>query len=406
MSRYFLITPLAVALALGLGGAFAATPDATREKELEAARADLHRAARRVAELSGANGADENLVIERRMVRGPVLGVVLEPDTQSGVLIAAVTPGGAAGDAGLKQGDRLTSVDGKPIAGADADARLSDLRSHLHALDVKRPVALGYLRDGRAATVKVTPRDGEQLLMVHDAEGQQLSFHGEPSVNIGPDGEAVISARMVRVAPAGVAPEIHREIVRIDRGGPPCRDQECRFSMLEDAFRWNGLNLASLGPQLGRYFGSDRGVLVISIPDGMGGLQPGDVILKLDGKAVDTPREAMAAAHARDPGMAVPVEYLRDRQRATTTVRMPERRALQLPMAPMPPPPPAAPRAHAAPHALPAPTPPAPPSPPSALPAPMAAPAPLAPPTPEAPPAPAVPPTADTPPAPPTSPVL
>ena len=405
MTRYFLMTPLALALALGLGGAIAATPDAAREKELEAARADLHRAAQRVAELSKADGAEEDLVIERRMVRGPVLGVVLEPDARAGVLIAAVTPGSAAGDAGLKEGDRLTSVDGKAIAGVDADTRLSDLRTRLHSLDVKRPVALGYLRDGRAATVKVTPRNGEQLVLVHDADGQEISFHGEPSVSIGPNGETQFESRMVRIAPAGVAPEIHREIVRIDGGGPPCRDETCRFTMLEDALRWNGLNLASLGPQLGRYFGSDRGVLVISIPDGMGGLQPGDVILKLDGKNVTTPREAMGAAHAHEPGSTVRVEYLRDRKQASTTLKIPERPQLRLPMPPAPPAPPLAPRAHGAPRAAAMPAPPAPPPVPAvprSAPAPMALAAPAAPPSPPAPPADDVPPAPDAPPPPPS----
>ena len=45
--------------------------------------------------------------------------------------------------------------------------------------------------------------------------------------------------------------------------------------MLAEAFRWNGLNLASVDAKLGRYFGTDRGVLVLSSGPDLAGLQAG-----------------------------------------------------------------------------------------------------------------------------------
>ncbi|QSX79761.1 PDZ domain-containing protein [Agrilutibacter solisilvae] len=403
MKRLPVIAPLALAIVLAVGGAsvHAASTDAAQEAELEAARADLHRAAARVAELSKHVGQEPDMVIESQMMRGPVLGVILEPVEGEGVQIAAVTPDSAAHAAGLRADDRLTTINGKSLAGATGQARLADARARLRRIEAGKPVAIGYLRDGRAAKVNVTPRMGEHMLMVHDGE-QMMSFHGEPQVSFSADGERMVSAKMVRVAPAGVAPDVHREIVRLDRGAP-CRDEDCRMDLLEEAFRWNGLNLASVDPVLGRYFGTDRGVLVLSLPDSMGGLQPGDVVLKLDGKDVNTPREVMSAAHTHKPGSAVPVEYLRDRRRATTTMTMPERRMLRLPTPPTPPPAPPAPGAHAAPHALAAPpappTPPAPPAAPRAHATPRALVAPPSPPpAPAAPPAPPEPPAAPPPP--------
>lgn len=368
----------AVALALAFGAFAQAAPDAAKEKELAAAREDLHRAAQRVAELSrDLGGGMRDMVIERRLMQRPVLGVILEGDEGAGVRIAAVTPESGAAKAGLRSGDRITLIDGKPLAGADGDARLADARARLRTLDPKTPVALGYVREGRNASVKVTPGAGDHLIMLHDGDNE-LELVGAPSMHIGPDGEARFAAREVRIAPGGIAPQIRREIIREDL----CDDRaDCRLPMLAEAFRWNGLNLASIDKNLGRYFGTDHGVLVLSIPEGMGGLQPGDVLQKVDGKPVNTPREAMAAAHAHSPGTAVPVEYLRDRKVMNTRMTLPERAALRLPLPPTPPAPPAPP---AAPRAMVSPAPPAAPLPPPPPPAPASAPeAPVPPPPPE-----------------------
>jgi membrane-associated protease RseP (regulator of RpoE activity) len=363
-----IVTVLASAVTLALAfGAFAqSAPDEAKQKELAAAREELHRAASRVAALSRElHGKDRgDVVIERRLTQRPVLGVILESDAGTGVRIVAVTPDSGAGKAGLRSGDRITTIDGKPLAGNDGDARLADARKRLRDLDAKTPVALGYVRDGRSAIAKVTPSVGDHVIMVHDGD-DAMEFIGAPEVQISPEGEAHFSAREVRVAPGGVMPQIHREIIRrgCDEG------DECSMPLLMEAFRWNGLNLASVDKQLGRYFGTDHGVLVLSIPEGMGGLQPGDVLQKVDGKPVRSPREMMAAAHARKPGNAVPVEYLRDRKLQHTQLTLPERPMLlpppPAPPAPPTPPVPPTPHAKAAPASMAAPpAPPAPPMPP------------------------------------------
>src|SRR3546814_16524037 len=79
------------------------------------------------------------------------------------------------------------------------------------------------------------------------------------------------------------------------------------------AFRWNGLNLATVDKQLGRYFGTDHGVLVLSSGD-LAGLQAGDVIQRIDGKAVASPREAMAAMGDKPGGTTGSIGYLRERK--------------------------------------------------------------------------------------------
>ena len=52
----------------------------------------------------------------------------------------------------------------------------------------------------------------------------------------------------------------------------------------------DGLHLAELNAQLGDYFGATSGVLVTEVDDSSNlGLQAGDVLLSIDGRAVTTP---------------------------------------------------------------------------------------------------------------------
>jgi hypothetical protein len=150
-----------------------------------------------------------------------------------------------------------------------------------------------------------------------------------------------------------IAPDIRREIIRLGPGGD-CKGEHCKIPVLAEALRWNGLNLASVDPALGRYFGTDRGVLVLSTGPELASLQPGDVVRSVAGKPVASPREVMDALRGRETGSKVAVEYLRDRKPATAQLTVPEPMRFRIPAppappappvpaAPAPPPPPAAP---------------------------------------------------------------
>ena len=397
MKRLPRIPLLAAAIGFALAGVAAAQSDAptpAQRQELDAARADLDRAAARFAELRRkfhAEDAPMTMAFERHVVRKPVLGVLLAPDPRAGVRIAGVTPDSAAAAAGLKSGDRLLSIDGIAVAGADDEARLADLRGKLAELDAKTPVRVGYERDGRQATAAVTPRIADNVLVWNSNAAPMAMGEAMPAL-------------------AGIAPEIHREVIRLGEGETPmaigdgpefrglmrmrdCKGKSpCAQPLLLEAFRWNGLNLASLDPKLGSYFGTDRGVLVLSASPRMPELQAGDVILGIDGKPVASPADAMDALRARKEGEKAMLALLRDHHDTSAQVTVPK--AMPLPIPPMPPAPPAPPPPPGV-AALPAP--PAPPAPPAMddLPAPPAPPAPPAMadlPTPPAPPAPPPPP--------------
>ncbi|HSG38487.1 MAG TPA: PDZ domain-containing protein, partial [Thermoanaerobaculia bacterium] len=81
---------------------------------------------------------------------GQRLGFVAEQGPM-GVLVASVRPGLPADSAGLKAGDQIVAVDGRPVTGLEEyDARTGSFRRG-------RPVTLGVLRAGTTLSLRVVP---------------------------------------------------------------------------------------------------------------------------------------------------------------------------------------------------------------------------------------------------------
>ena len=344
-----LAAALLLALATPLGGAALAqasaprAPEAADQQALDAARAELDAAARRYAELAQRHGGDPGMhAFEMTMLRKPVIGVVLAPATEGGVRIAGVTPGSAAASAGLASGDRIVAIDGKPLPGSDADARVQVAREAIARHDTDSKVQLRYVRAGREASVTVAPRVGDRVMFFDGTAPMAM-----PNLPDMPRLHAeVAAAHEAARATRAAMPMVRREVLRlVDCANPPCN-----LPVLAEALRWNGLNLASLDQDLGGYFGTDKGVLVVSAGDELEGLRAGDVIQSVDGKPVASPRELMEALRGRDTGARIDVGYLRNRHAGTTVIRVPEPMRFPLPPpAPAPPAPPAAPTPPAAP---------------------------------------------------------
>lgn len=391
-------------------------PTPAEEKEIAAAREELSRAAKRLAELSGRHGG-HGFAFDHALSPRPVVGVLLSPDPGGGVRIAGVTPDGAAAAAGIKSGDRLLRIEGKTIEGNSPDVRVDNARKMLQALKADTPAKLRYARGDSEADVSVTPKL-DQRVMVFAGDGEMMrpggnvvirrignggmridgddfdielpdielpmggAWHGTPggahtftfaasADGADADGQLTVDNRVIRIeckgdqkvcrdkanahvlmAPADGgqhAPNQHvqRIVLRSDcKPGENCKGQQ----RLAEAFRWNGLNLASVDPQLGRYFGTDKGVLVLSAGPVLEQLQPGDVIQRVDGKAVDTPRAVMDSLRDKPADSSVQVDYLRDRKSESTKIKVPKATAFPS-MLPTPPTPPQPPKVGAAPQA-------------------------------------------------------
>lgn len=90
-------------------------------------------------------------LIAGEQIEHAYLGVSLaSPLNASGAQVASVTAGSPAADAGLKEGDVITSFDGNAIASAD------DLTSAVSAKSPGDEVKITYTRDGDSHTVQAT----------------------------------------------------------------------------------------------------------------------------------------------------------------------------------------------------------------------------------------------------------
>jgi serine protease Do len=103
---------------------------------------------------------------EHKVIRGSIgvqFQASLNPAVQrvygfkSGVLVNQVTPKGPADQAGLKAGDIITTVDGKPIK--DGDALVTDIAARKPGSTVH----LGYVRSGQTSTATLTIADRAKL---------------------------------------------------------------------------------------------------------------------------------------------------------------------------------------------------------------------------------------------------
>jgi len=89
---------------------------------------------------------------------------------------------------------------------------------------------------------------------------------------------------------------------------------------------WGDLELASLNADLGEYFGTRDGVLVVRAPADSGlPLKGGDVILSIGGRKPTSPTHAMRILRSYDEGETVSVEIMRKQKRMTLAWKVPAR---------------------------------------------------------------------------------
>jgi membrane-associated protease RseP (regulator of RpoE activity) len=286
-------------------------------------------------------------VVLRRHGHRPVIGVLLAPDGVRGVRIAGVTPESPADRAGVKAGDRLVAINGARIEGDNPQSRVDNARRTLLQFKSKQTVRLEYERNDQSMSVSLKPKlDSRVMILANDgrilrpdanvvvrrdrngrvdieADGMGLDLLDDKT----PIEQLPIDGQGNAVLVAGVSPT--RSLL-ID---PDCNDgRDCSPLRLSEAFRWNGFNLAAIDPQLGRYFGATEGVLVISSSPLLPELQAGDVIRKIDGAVVATPRAVMDSLRGKPAESVVEFEVIRDRRTTNTRIKLPEALAVIPPM--------------------------------------------------------------------------
>jgi S1-C subfamily serine protease len=307
MNRTFATMMAVSVLTLGAAPAGAqANDESDLEQRLEDAQRRLEEAAREIAELSSeAGGAAMHRAFEFRMPPGrrAMLGVNLggtEADG-AGVRVNGVSPGGPAAEAGVRTGDVIVAIQATPVTTG------RELVKVMEGIEPGEKVALELKRDGKPVKVAVEARPLDHVVLLRKGVPAAEGLPPMPPM-------------------AGIAMA----------GGP--------HWLLEE---WGDAEFASLTPGLGRYFGADKGVLVIRAPeDASLGLQDGDVIVTIGGREPENGRHAMRILRSYQPGEAVELKILRDRRAQTLNSKVPARTEVDVlrrhPLA-VPPVPPAAP---------------------------------------------------------------
>lgn len=297
-----------------------------------------------------------------------LLGIVMRDDGNQRVRIAAVTPGGPADKAGVRNDDILLAIDGKAIERDDMDTA----RQALQDLKVDQPVKLSLERSGKKVdvVVKAARREAQNW--------PKVMVGTDVDVDIGKDFDVHIDVDRIQRDVERQMRHAQRQVDQSLRGIDLQKLRNLRVNLMP----WWGINLAPLNPELSGYFGTEQGVLVLSAdPDSMPELKGGDILQSVDGAKVDDPGDVMRRLRDADAGSEVKLGVLRQKKTLTLNTKVPEYKTM-FPVPPVPPAPPAPPAPPTAP------APPAPPAPPAAPTA--AIPAPPAPPAPPALPAPPV----------------
>lgn len=239
----------------------------------------------------------------------PKMGVLLEESTfrsgsdSIGVRLSGVTPGGPAEEAGLKAGDVIVTANGRALGRANRrdPSPGAKLRDIIRELDEGQTLRVEYQRDGARKSANVVLRELEP-------EAFAFSF-------VRPDSNAFD----VRLAMPFLQELEGPERVRIRSGSPTVLGGMLPFGLFD-------LELVSLNEELGRYFGTTEGLLVVRAPrEGITGLESGDVILTIDGRKPTSPSHALRIIRSYTGGESMKVELMRDKRRQTVTVTIPQR---------------------------------------------------------------------------------
>ncbi len=328
-----------------------------QRRELDQLRDQMRELSRKMADLSQKMGDVGPRAYAWRYIGNPdrgMLGVVLTPD-KHGMRVSAVTPGGPAEKAGVRDGDLLVAIDGKPVRGKKDDAGMREIDN----LKIGQTVKLAVRRDDgkieKTISVKAERREPFNFAYAFGKDGNLSGLRRH-------DGSNPLPADFGKQVHVQVERAMHESRIaeRVRARADHIRQRvERAMQHVRFTTPWWGLNLVGLNPQLGSYFGTDQGVLVLSADDNaFAKLKSGDVLLEVAGQKVERPEDALRLLRDQSAGHKVDLRVLRQHKKIRLSMTVPDTMDMFVP-----PPPPAAP------------APPAPPAPPSATPAPPAPPA-------------------------------
>lgn len=266
--------------------------------------------------------------IQILMTRRAHIGISLDLRPREGdsvgALIASVTPNGPAARAGLRSGDVITSVNRQVIT-APADGAREVSPAGLRLIELMSDVKPGD-------TLAVEFRRGTARRNASVIADQEPAIAWRT-----PDGGAGYAFGMENPA---AAEAMRRYTLQLD--GSPDRFEVEERPLRRDSMKvrvpmrmpppmytlttpFADLQLAPMNPELGRYFGTGEGVLVINVPAGSRlGLRPGDVVLSVDGREPMGPAHLVRILRSYDGAEPFKLQVIRMKKREVVTAQVGE----------------------------------------------------------------------------------
>jgi S1-C subfamily serine protease len=203
------------------------------------------------------------------------LGIFLNEESDSGgARVRGVVPQGPAAKAGIERGDLIVRFNGTAVSGSQ---KLVDLSRRLQPGDT---VKLEYRRgsETHSASVVADRARPQFAMMFNRMGGPRFEF--------------------------GAGPDM----------------------MFFRSHAHSGLALVQMSRDLGEYFGTSEGMLVIKPPtDSASPLKAGDVILAIDGRKPQSVGHALKILGSYAPGEKAKLDVMRKKQRTTLTWTAPAR---------------------------------------------------------------------------------
>ena len=297
-------------------------------QEIREARSDLREAVRKLERLTERRSQyprDARSFSFSKSGKRPMVGIIMNRPARDldGVLLSGVTPDSPADKAGLQSGDLLTRIDHQDLSGR----RGLDLANEILAdLEIGDSFEFTYEREGESHTTTVVVEELEpSLAFSFSGNGDWFDFDNRPfNFGFSFDDETI-----------KIDPQQFRDLADRYRSWSVDLSKLPRFKGPENlpyvwrrGWAWSGLELARVNAKLGRYFGSERGALVLEAQDlGDSDLQSGDVIVAIEGDDVSNPRQAMRLLGNFKAGEQITAQIMRDRKQREVVLIAPEPRS-------------------------------------------------------------------------------
>ncbi len=283
---------------------------------------------------------------------------------RQGARITGVTEESPAEEAGLEEGDIITHLDGQSLLqpipdedemdfDEDTSLPVQRLMALARELEDGQEVQVRYLRDGEARTATLTARELPNTWTLRSPRGMEGRVYG-----LGPEGRFRWHYSLPDSAFVIQMDSLGRSLEDLDITIPDIRIEELKFDSLrglgllggrggnlwfrggegpsisvwrggEDMVfglaggRIHGLDLRKLNADLGEYFSTDHGVLVLDADeDSTLGLRAGDVILAIGDREVEDVSDVLRILRSYEEDEAVSFTVMRQgrEQRVEGTV--------------------------------------------------------------------------------------